>query len=99
MKYSPSSCSATDHHQIKKILTTIAQGVEKEEPGCLQYEVTFQEDTGDFVVVEKYANADALATHRKQSYYTSAFKQFEEALNGPPDLKVLKVVAGFASRK
>jgi quinol monooxygenase YgiN len=47
----------------------------------------------------RYADADALAIHRKQSYYTSAFKQFDEALNGPPDLKVLKVVAGFASRK
>lgn len=98
--------SAANNHQVKKILTTIAQGVEKEEPGCLQYEVTFQEDTGDFVVVEKYdihnrryVNADALATHRKQSYYTSAFKQFEDAISGPPDLKVLKVVAGFASRK
>lgn len=49
----PLSSPAADRRQVKKALTSIAQGVEKDEPDCLQYEVTIQEDTGQFVVVEK----------------------------------------------
>lgn len=41
----------------------------------------------------------ALEIHRKQPYYIGAFKEYGDAIDGAPDLKVLKVLTGFASRK
>lgn len=41
----------------------------REEPGCLMFEVTRRDDPTQLVLIERYANDDALAAHRRTPHF------------------------------
>jgi len=49
--------------------------------------------------IHRYANMAAVENHRNQSHFTSAASEFAAIVGKPPDIKLLKVQSGFASRK
>jgi quinol monooxygenase YgiN len=77
---------------VREILTRTIEDVHQE-PGCQLYSL---HESGDaFVLVEQWADADALKTHSTAPAVTTMFKDTREHLASKPDIKVLQpIVAG-----
>jgi quinol monooxygenase YgiN len=68
-----------------------------QEPGCQLY--ALHEADGTFVLVEQWADADAVQAHSTAPAVGELFGTIGEHLDGAPDVKVLQpVVAGDSSK-
>jgi len=84
----------------RQTLHSLAKSVQADEPDCLRYQVTYQESTNEFVVIETYKDQSAYDAHSKTAHFQQAIKQAteEQALSKPIEFKILKVEAGFKGR-
>jgi len=74
----------------------LAAEVEKNEPGCLLYQVFTNSADGTIIVIEKYKDLAAVQAHKDAPYYADALKQGGDTLAAPPKINVLSHAAGFA---
>ncbi|KAF2405000.1 hypothetical protein EJ06DRAFT_7756 [Trichodelitschia bisporula] len=68
----------------------------KEEPGCLGYEMYYNEDEGTYLLVETFKDAAAVEEHRNSEWFKKATQEgLSGKLEGPPVSKIVKKVGGF----
>lgn len=64
--------------------------VRANEKGCLQYDLCrSQKEPATFVIMEQYADADALKAHGKTAYFQAAFPKLGAVLAGAPAIEYL----------
>jgi len=84
----------------QELLSQLIEGVHKNEPDTLRYQLHYDEKNGNFVMIEKYKNQAAHSSHRESDHFKEVIKiATEEGVMGAPlDIRILKPVAGFDSR-
>jgi quinol monooxygenase YgiN len=87
MKAKPESVEAVREAGKKAV-----EGVHQE-PGCELYSLHEAED-GTFIFVEQWADAESLKTHSGAPAVAEFFGTVGSLLDGAPDVKVLKTIAG-----
>jgi quinol monooxygenase YgiN len=71
----------------------MADKVQKLENECLYYEPYMPaEGTGEIYILEKYTGMEALERHRKTDHYKEFGEALKDALEGPPEIKLLKAL-------
>jgi len=71
----------------------MAEAVRMHEKDCLLYEPYIPTDgTPEIVFIEKYTGTEALEEHRKSSHYQTFKQEIVDALEGPPEVTVLKLI-------
>lgn len=78
---------------FEKVFAELAEKVLANEPGCKRYELcrsTVNKTT--YVVVENYADQEALNLHGKTPYFLEAFGKFGGLLSGAPKIEILKPI-------
>ncbi|MCJ1468544.1 hypothetical protein MMC07_007173 [Pseudocyphellaria aurata] len=89
---------------VLEMLKQLAQSVHDNEPTALRYQVTrevnVQDGSEDIVMIEQYSNMAAFEQHVKTESFQELTRRAkeEDVLAKPMILKVVKPVAGFASR-
>ncbi len=64
------------------------------EPGCRRYDLhRDRDDPARFVMLEAWADAEALEVHGKAAAFTGLAAWFDELLVSPPDLRRLEYLA------
>ena len=76
---------------VRDILTRAVEEVH-DEPGCQVYSLHQSGET--FVFVEQWADAESLKTHSGAPAVAEFFGTVGSLLDGAPDVKVLKTIAG-----
>lgn len=67
------------------------------EPGCELY--ALHEGDGEFVMVERWASTEALATHSKAEALTSLGARLAGKVTGPPQVRQLEAVPAGDAQK
>lgn len=86
--------------QVKPLVTEIVAAVAKGEPGALEYEWNISEDRTTLVVIERYADSQAVVQHGKdfgpfaQRFFALA-KPTSLVVFGAPDADAKKAIAGL----
>lgn len=76
---------------VKEACLKMAKEVQEKEKGCLLYEPYVSVDNpGEIVFMEKYQDMKALEYHRETPYYKELINTIGSALQGPPEILVLK---------
>ncbi len=71
----------------------MAEAVNKNEKECLLYEAYMPADgSSEVYILEKYTSMDALDEHRKTSHYLEFKETIKDAVEGPPQVTLLKPV-------
>ncbi len=69
----------------------MARAVREQEPECLQYEPFIPADNpSEIVFLERYTGPEALKQHQKTPHYLALIAEIGGALEGPPEVTVLK---------
>ncbi|NYJ06198.1 putative quinol monooxygenase [Petropleomorpha daqingensis] len=68
-----------------------------EEPGCELY--ALHEGAGEFVMVERWESAEALAVHSKAEALTRLGSALAGKVSGPPNVRTLTAVPGGDAAK
>ncbi|HEY8518251.1 MAG TPA: putative quinol monooxygenase [Candidatus Binatia bacterium] len=79
--------------EFEKVFAELADKVKANEPGCQRYELcrsTVNPTT--YVVVERYADKEALDHHGKTPYFLEAFGKLGPLLAGAPQIELLKPI-------
>lgn len=77
--------------EFEKIMLGLAEQVRKNEPGNELYTLCKDPD-GNYVVMELYANEEALAEHGRSEHFKAAGAEFAGVMAGRPDIQRLEVV-------
>lgn len=76
--------------EFEKIFTELSAQVNEKESGCNFYQVhKSRKDPQVYVVLEQYANQEALDAHGKTDYFRSLGKQMGGCMAGAPDVELL----------
>ncbi|MCJ1410889.1 hypothetical protein MMC19_004976 [Ptychographa xylographoides] len=86
--------------RVEELMLDLTKQVYKNEPDVLRYRLNYQEDTGEFVVIERYSSKDSHENHVKQPGFQNLVKcvKEENLLSKPLELKILKPIGGHDSR-
>ncbi|RDW73726.1 hypothetical protein BP5796_07168 [Coleophoma crateriformis] len=90
--------------RLREVLQSLAENVQKNEPGVLKYQFFEQYNsasgTNVFVVEETYKDEEAQVAHGSTDHFAEAKKVLggEGLLGAPMDVKTIKPVFGFSSR-
>ena len=76
---------------FEKHMLGLAAEVRAKEPGNDLYTLCKDED-GNYLVLELYKDADALAAHGESEHFKTAGAGFRGLMAGPPEIKRLEVV-------
>ena len=60
--------------------------VRANEPGCKLYVLHRAEAADTYVFLERYADAEAVSTHRASDYFKSLGRKMGEFMAGPPEV-------------
>lgn len=74
---------------FEAVMGDLVDSVRKEEPGNLMYSLNISND-GDYIILEKYKDQDALMAHQKAPHFQASFPKLSEFLDGPPEIQFLK---------
>jgi quinol monooxygenase YgiN len=74
------------------IMTELAEKVKSEEKGCLQYQLCRARDTNSFVVIERYADKEALLAHSATPYFNEAMNKLKACVAVKPETEVFTVM-------
>ncbi|KAK4675242.1 hypothetical protein QC764_001510 [Podospora pseudoanserina] len=95
--------------QVEANLLKAGEWIEKNEPGCLQWEVFYLEATGEMVLVERFNDLQTARKYhpenrKKDGMIDGGLKWANEIvekgwLSQEPDIKVLSRRGGFGLRK
>ena len=69
----------------------LAEQVNANEPGCHLYKLCKDAD-GNYVVMELYADADAVAAHGASEHFKAAGAGFKGLMGGAPEITRMEVV-------
>ncbi len=76
--------------EFEKIFAELTALVNEKESGCNFYQVhKSRKDPQVYVVLEQYANQEALDAHGKTDYFRSLGKQMGGCMAGAPDVELL----------
>lgn len=67
----------------------LVQAVNEGEPGCLLYTLNRGEEPLAYVFMERYADEEAVATHRASEHYRSIGAELGAFMDGRPEVMVL----------
>ena len=76
---------------FEAVMLELAANVVANEPGNSLYKLCKDED-GNYLVLELYADADALATHGQSEHFKAAGPKFKGLMAGAPEIQRLEVV-------
>lgn len=76
---------------FEKVMLNLAAQVRENEPGNELYTLCKDED-GNYIVMELYTDADALAAHGRSEHFKAAGGGFKGLMAGPPEIQRLQVV-------
>lgn len=71
--------------EFEEVFLTLSEAVRANEPGCLLYQLCKDPD-GNYVVMEMYADEDALAAHGQSEHFKAAGTGFKGKMGGPPEV-------------
>jgi quinol monooxygenase YgiN len=74
------------------VMKELGENVRGKEKGCLQYELYRAKEDNTFVVVERYADKEAIRAHNETSYFADAMTKLKGCLAGRAQLDVLTKV-------
>lgn len=79
--------------ELKAVLLRVVEAT-RAEPGCIRYELHQSEtDPADFVFLEEWASAAAIATHMQSPHIQEAFSKAASLLGAPPDIRRYHLIA------
>ncbi|KAM5452461.1 hypothetical protein MaudCBS49596_003279 [Microsporum audouinii] len=84
--------------EVARILAETAEKVKANEPGALTYYGLNVRKSNEIIVVEKYANMDAVKVHGGSEHFKAWSRAVAPLLEGPADVKLASQVGGFESR-
>ncbi|MDG1125794.1 MAG: putative quinol monooxygenase [Pseudomonadales bacterium] len=77
--------------EFEKVMLGLAEQVNANEPGCHLYKLCKDAD-GNYVVMELYADADAVAAHGASDHFKAAGASFKGLMGGAPEITRMEVV-------
>jgi len=77
--------------EFETIMLDLAREVRAKEPGNELYTLCKDAD-GNYLVMELYQDADALAAHGQSEHFKAAGAKFAGVMAGPPEIQRLDVV-------
>ena len=78
------------NNEFEKIFTELSAQVNEKESGCHFFQVhKSRKDPQVYVVLEQYANQEALDAHGKTDYFRSLGKQMGGCMAGAPEIELL----------
>jgi quinol monooxygenase YgiN len=77
--------------EFEKVMLGLAEQVNANEPGCHLYKLCKDAD-GNYVVMELYADADAVAAHGASDHFKAAGAGFKGLMGGAPEITRMEVV-------
>ena len=76
--------------EFEQVFAALARQVKENEKGCLRYDLCRSvESPSTFVVVEAYADQEALKTHSSTPYFLEFFGKMKDYAAGPPKIEML----------
>ena len=76
--------------EFETVFRELAAQVKQNEPGCLLYDLFRSKAPSTYVVMEQYANAEALAAHGKTAHFVAAGPKLGAVLDGRPTIDMLE---------
>jgi quinol monooxygenase YgiN len=77
--------------EFEAAMLELVRDVREKEPGNQLYTLCKDPD-GNYLVLELYADAEALAAHGKSEHFKAAGRKFAAIMAGPPEIQRLEVV-------
>lgn len=77
--------------EFEKAMLALAEDVRSKEPGNQLYTLC-KDDQGNYLVMELYESAEALAAHGQSEHFKEAGKKFAGLMAGKPEIQRLEVV-------
>ena len=77
--------------EFEEIMLGLAEEVRAKEPGNQLYTLC-RDDDGNYLVMELYENAEALAVHGQSEHFKAAGAKFAGVMAGRPEIQRLEVV-------
>ena len=77
--------------EFEEVFLTLSEAVRANEPGCILYQLC-KDDEGNYIVMEMYADEEALAAHGQSEHFKAAGAGFKGKMAGPPEIKRMKAV-------
>jgi len=79
--------------KVARAAVKMAEAVRKEEKECLLYDPFVAADNpSEIYILEKYTRAEALDEHRKLPHYLAFREEIKDAVSGPPQVTMLKLL-------
>ena len=78
--------------EFEAVFRDLMASVKKNEPDCVMYELFKSKQPSTYVVMEQYANGEALAAHSKTAHYMAAGPKLGAVLDGRPQIEILEKV-------
>ena len=78
--------------EFETVMGELAQKVRDNEPGCKLYQLCKGQQPGQYVMIERYADKDALTAHGQSDYFKAYFPKLGACLSGKPDIQVFEEV-------
>ena len=73
--------------QFQAVALELVAAVRANEPGCLLYTLSKGDDPSTFVFMERYADDEALATHRGTQHFKRLGRAMGAFMDGPPSIQ------------
>jgi quinol monooxygenase YgiN len=74
---------------FEKLISELSAQVRAEEPGCRLYQLCKGAEPGNYVLIERYADQQALTLHSQTAYFKAAMPRFTPLLEGRAGLQLL----------
>jgi len=78
--------------EFEDVFAALAKQVNANEEGCHLYQLFKTPDQPDYIVLERYADRDALDAHGKTDYFLAAQPALGALLSGKPTVEVFESV-------
>ncbi|MCB1683814.1 MAG: putative quinol monooxygenase [Pseudomonadales bacterium] len=83
--------AAGKEEEFEKVMLALAADVRAKEPGNEMYTLCKDAD-GNYLMLELYKDADALALHGQTEHFKAAGPKFAGLMAGRPDIQRLEVI-------
>jgi len=77
--------------EFEKVMLGLAEEVRAKEPGNHLYQLC-KDAEGNYIVMELYADEDALAAHGSSDHFKAAGAKFAGVMAGRPEIQRLEVI-------
>ena len=78
--------------EFERVMGELAQKVRDGEPGCTLYQLHKNKKSGEYVMIERYADQDALAAHGQTEHFKEYFPKLGACLSARPDIQIFDEV-------